>query len=104
MKPKVFFNDECSLCNMEINHYKKKITHIEFNGIHSITNLGVQINKSPKQLIRRLHVKKDNKILIGVDAFIYIWSQMPGFVILSRIIKIPIIYQFSKLIYEIFLS
>ena len=100
MTNKVFYNDECSLCRIEINHYKKKCTSIEWKKINKISNLSNEINKSPKELIRRLHVKTDNEILIGVDAFIFIWSQIPSYNFLSKVIKTPIIYSLSFYLYE----
>ena len=34
MLPKVFYNDECSVCNIEIDHYKKNVQLL--NGLGSI--------------------------------------------------------------------
>ena len=101
MLPKVFYNDECSVCNIEIDHYKKRCTSIEWVGIHQAHNIKKYINKTPKEIIRRLHLKKNDEILIGVDAFIYIWSQIPKYKILSIFVKFPIIYHLSKILYEI---
>lgn len=97
MLPKVFYNDQCSICKIEINHYKKKCKTIEWKSIDD--NLG--INKTQKQLIRRLHLQINNEILIGVDAFIYIWSKIPSYKFISKIIKLPIVYQIAVFFYEI---
>ena len=43
----------------------------------------------------------NDEILIGIDAFIFIWSKIPKYIILSKLLKLPIIYQFSFIIYEI---
>ena len=101
MKPIIFYNDKCSICNYEINHYKKNCHNIDWNGIHDTKDLLNIIDKTPKQLVRRLHLIKDNKIYEGVDAFAYIWPQIPNYRILSKIIKLPIIYILSKFFYEI---
>ena len=101
MKPKVYYNDECSICRIEINHYKKICNSIEWMGIHKNKDILFKIEKSPKQLIRRLHVKINNKLLIGVDAFIFIWSEIPKYKFLSKIVKLPIIYHFAIIFYEI---
>ena len=69
--------------------------------IHKNTNTHNEINKTKKQMIRRLHLKKNNEILIGVDVFIYIWSQIPAYKFLSKLIELPIIYQFSNIFYEV---
>ena len=60
-----------------------------------------EINKNSKQLLRRLHVKINDEILVGVDAFIYIWSKIPKYKFLSTLIKLPIFYQLSIILYEI---
>ncbi len=103
MLPKVYYNDECAICKLEINHYKKICDSINWQGIHKINDLKQEINKTPAQIIRRLHVKKDDNILIGVDAFIFIWSKIPRYKSLSKIVKLPLIYFMAKILYE-FLS
>ena len=100
MLPKVFYNDECKICSLEINHYKKKCNLIEWKGIHKDNDTLKSIDKTNKQLIRRLHLEIDNEILVGVDAFIFIWSQIPAYKLLSKIIKLPIIYQIALAVYE----
>ena len=101
MLPKVYYNDECSICNLEINHYKKKCNSIEWTPIHKITNIQKKINKTPKQIIRRIHVNANNNFLVGIDAFIFIWSHIPKYKFLSKFVKLPIVYHFAVLIYEI---
>ena len=98
MKPKVYYNKKCSICRIEINHYKKICTSIDWIDINSdSTN---EILKSKNQILRRIHVKNNNKILIGVDAFIFIWATLPKYRILSKIIKLPVIYQIAFIGYE----
>ena len=101
MPPKVFYNNECMICNIEINHYKKKCNSIEWRGIFNIKNIKNEINITPKQLARRLHVKNNDELLIGVDAFIFIWSYIPRYKFLSKLLKIPVIYFFANIFYEI---
>ena len=101
MKPQVFYNDECIICRFEINHYKKKSVSLEWKGIHSIKKIENIINKKPSQLIRRLHVKDEDKILVGIDAFIYIWSKISGYKYLSKIIRFPFFYYLALVVYEI---
>ena len=101
MKPKVYFNDQCSICKIEINHYKSKCDAIEWKDIHNINNIHNEINKEPKQLIRRLHVFNDGELIVGVDAMIFIWSKIQGYKYLSTWFKIPIIYHMAFISYEI---
>ena len=101
MKPKVYFNEKCSICRIEINHYKKKCDSIEWVNINTNDNFINETKKNKNQLLRKIHLKDNEKILIGIDAFIFIWSKIPQYKILSRLLKLPIIYHLSFIVYEI---
>ena len=67
---KVLFNDSCSICSKEINHYKSidnDINWIDINDLEVSTKLS---GKSHKDLLRRLHDVKDTEVYSGVDAFV----------------------------------
>ena len=101
MKPKAYYNEKCSICRIEINHYKKickTIDWIDINNNHELNNKGL---KNKNQILRRMHVQNDDKILIGIDAFIFIWSKIPKYRILSKLLKFPVVYQLSFVAYEI---
>ena len=57
---------------------------------------------SAKNLLRRLHVKKKDKIYQGVDAFIELWSEIPRYRFLAFLVRKPLIYQLAWFLYEIF--
>lgn len=101
MKPKVFYNNKCSICNIEINHYKKKCNTIEWVDINKSNEIQNETSKYKNKLLRRIHVEKNGKILIGIDAFIFIWSIIPQYKILSKLLKLPIIYHLAFIGYEI---
>ena len=87
----VLFNEECGICNFEINHYKKK-SNLKFENCSQLGD----------KYLKQLHIKfQDNSELVGVDAFIYVWENTNGFRLLSRIIKVPIIYVISKIAYKV---
>ena len=64
MPIKVFFNDSCKVCRLEINHYKK-ISNSDLEWVDITNNKEAQIitSKTPSELLRRLHVIEDGKIL-----------------------------------------
>ena len=101
MSPKVYYNDECSICRFEINHYKKKCDIIEWVDITSNPDSIKNLTQTKNQILRRIHVKNNEKILVGVDAFIFIWSKIPQYNILSKLLKLPIIYQVAFIGYEL---
>lgn len=101
MKPIVYFNEKCSICRIEINHYKKNCDSIEWLDINTNDNAIKDIKKNKNQLLRRIHLKNNDNTLIGLDAFIFIWSEIPRYRILSRLLKLPILYQLAFIAYEI---
>ena len=99
---KVYFNDSCNICRMEINHYKK-IANSDLEWI-DITNNDEAIkitSKSQKELLRRLHVMNDGEVIGGAKAFIIIWSKIPKYKILSKIFSIKPLFIIFHYIYEI---
>ena len=99
---KVYFNDSCNICRMEINHYKK-IANSDLEWI-DITNNDEAIkitSKSQKELLRRLHVINDGEVIGGARAFIIIWSKIPKYKILSKIFSIKPLFIIFHYIYEI---
>jgi len=58
--------------------------------------------KNAKELLRRLHTVKNNKVYSGVDAFIEMWSEIPRYSFMAKIIRKPLIYQVSWFLYEVF--
>ena len=98
MKPKVYFNDECSICRFEINHYKKNCSLIEWLDIN---NAVIDLPKTRNQILRRIHLQSNDEILVGVDVFIFIWSKIPKYKYLSKLLRLPIIYQIAFISYEL---
>ena len=99
---KVYFNDSCNICRMEINHYKK-IANSDLEWI-DITNNDEAIkitSKSQKELLRRLQVINDGEVIGGAKAFIIIWSKIPKYKILSKIFSIKPLFIIFHYLYEI---
>ena len=102
MVTKVFYNQSCSICRAEINHYKKQ--NIEEIDWVDITNNDVaekETLKDDKTLLRRLHVKKDGKIFSGAKAFLLIWKNIPKYKFLYLILRLPLIFQIFSITYEV---
>ena len=99
---KVFFNESCNICRTEINHYKKINKTINWTDVITDSNAFNETNMSKKELIRRLHIKKENRVFSGLDAFLIVWGEIPRYRVLSKFIGIPLIYHIAWLIYEFF--
>ena len=98
--PRVYFNNSCSVCRMEINHYKKFNEKLGWIDVTNNKEAQKETAKSSAELIRRLHVKQDGKIYQGIDAFLIVWSRLPKYRWLYKLVKTPGIYHASYIAYE----
>ena len=101
MTIKVFFNNSCNVCRLEINHYKK----ISDNNLEwvDITNNQQAVNltsKSKEELLRRLHVIDNGEVIGGAKAFIIIWSKIPKYNFLAKILKFKPLFILFHYAYE----
>ena len=102
---KVFYDGKCGLCSKEINYYIKIAPPNIFEWLDIANNPGdlKKIKVSQYDALMFLHAKDENlKLKIGVDAFILIWSKLKYWRFLSLIIKLPLIYQCTKIVYRTF--
>ena len=99
---KVFFNNSCKICRSEINLYKKEnIKDIDWIDITNNADAEKETSRNDKELLRRLHVKEDGRIIQGAEAFLYVWKKIPKYKFLYKIFKLPIIFTIFKYGYEI---
>ena len=99
---KVFFNNSCNICRVEINHYKKhsddKIRWIDVTDNKEAQNI---TSKSYRELLRRMHVIQDGKVIDGAESFLIIWKNIPKYNFLYKIFKIKPLFFFLNIFYEI---
>ncbi|MCP4596286.1 thiol-disulfide oxidoreductase DCC family protein [Neptuniibacter sp.] len=89
-KPIVFYDGSCPLCKKEISHYIKldKAENLIWCDISNDVALLDYYGISYDQAMKRLHaVSYEGKIVIGVDAFLMLWLQLPYYRYLSRTLK-----------------
>ena len=102
---KVFYDGKCGLCSKEINYYIKIAPKNVFDWFDIATKPSdlkhIQVSQHDPFMLLHAQDKKLN-LKIGVDAFILIWSQLKYWNILAVIVKLPIINQLTKLIYNYF--
>ena len=77
---KVYFNNSCKICKAEIDLYKKeKIQEIEWIDITNNELAKKETSRNSKELLRRLHVKENEKVIEGAEAFLALWKKMPKY-------------------------
>ena len=98
---KVFFNNSCKICKAEIDLYKKeKIQEIEWIDITNNELAKKETSRNGKELLRRLHVKENEKVIEGAEAFLALWKKMPKYKFLYNFFKLPIIFNLFSFCYE----
>ena len=99
---KVFFNNSCSICRFEINHYKKVAdSNLEWIDITNNNEALKLTSKSQKELLRRLHVIDDGRVIGGAKAFVLIWSKIPKYNFLAKIFSIKPLFILFHYGYEV---
>jgi predicted DCC family thiol-disulfide oxidoreductase YuxK len=99
---KVYFNNSCKICKAEIDLYKKeRIQEIDWIDITDNNLAEKETFRNSKELLRRLHVKDENKVYEGAKAFLVLWKKIPKYSFLYRFLKLPIIFNLFSFGYEI---
>jgi predicted DCC family thiol-disulfide oxidoreductase YuxK len=99
---KVYFNNSCNICRAEINLYKKQnIKDIEWIDITDNKSAELETQKNDKTLLRRLHIKDGEKVIVGAEAFLLVWKKIPKYKFLYTFFKMPIIFTLFSYFYEI---
>ena len=102
MAIKVFFNNSCNICRLEINHYKKIAeSNLEWIDITNNDEALKLTSKSQEELLRRLHVIDDGKVIEGAEAFVVLWSKIPKYNFLSKIFSFKPLFVLFHYIYEL---
>ena len=99
---KVFFNNSCNICRAEINHYKKHSdSNLEWVDVTDNQDAQQLTSKSYKDLLRRMHVIQDGKVIDGAESFLIIWKNIPKYNFLYKIFRIKPLFFFLNIFYEI---
>ena len=101
MKVKVYYNNSCNVCRLEINHYKKIADkNLEWIDITSNTQALKETSKSSAELLRRLHVIENGEVIGGAKAFVIIWSKIPKYKFLAKIFSFKPLFILFHYLYE----
>lgn len=104
-KIRILYDGNCIVCSTEILYYKRidKKNQIEIIDISDSNFNAKNFNLDPKEVDLKLHViDEDNKLYIGVDAFIKIWSLFPQWKPVGKIASLPGIKQLFEVGYFCF--
>ena len=104
-KVTVLYNDQCPVCSIEIEHYRglslRHALHLDFEPLSVPGPVYTALGLTLENAKRRLHVRdRHGEVAIGVDAFLVIWRELPGYRLLAKVVQAPGIYHFANLIYN----
>ena len=98
---KVFFNNSCNICRAEINHYKKHSDNsVEWIDVTTNEEAQKVTSKSYKELLRRMHVIQDGRVIDGAESFLIIWKNVPKYNFLYKVFKIKPLFFILNVFYE----
>jgi len=99
---KVFFNNSCNICRTEINLYKKHCDDsIKWVDVTDNQEAQKATSRSYRDLLRRMHVIQDGKVIDGAESFLIIWKNIPKYNFLYKIFKKKPLFFFLNIFYEI---
>lgn len=87
--PVVLFDGQCPLCSREIAHYRRRrgADRIEWIDITAPANDPAALGVSRAQALARFHVRAaDGRWHTGAAGFVHLWSQLPAYRWLARLV------------------
>ena len=102
----VLYNAECAVCRFEITQYERysedKSLSIGFEDLNR-TDLNPW-GLTQDQAARRLYLRKDGALLSGIPAFLVLWSDMPRYRWLARLVGLPGVRTLASWVYDYVLA
>ena len=101
----VFYDGKCGLCSKEIKYYQSVADDKLFKWFDIANNPEhlISINIPQKDALLYLHASdENNKLFVGVDAFLLIWKNIKYWKLLYFFVSIPVIKQLAILLYKKF--
>ena len=104
-KSTILYNDKCPVCSFEIEHYRNLCSKggidLDFEKISADGPVLVASKLTVEDAKKRLHfLTADGRVLVGLDAFLALWAEMPGYRVLGRVVSVPGIYHLACLLYD----
>ena len=98
----VIYNGSCPICSREIHMYRDRVAAsggaLGFADLNEVDLAAYGL--TPDMAARRLYVMRGGELISGVDAFLHLWRETPGFGGLARLIGLPGIRQVADAVYE----
>ena len=87
---------------MSVNSLGKDSDQLNLRLVYENNELAKkETSRNSKELLRRLHVKENEKVIEGAEAFLVLWKKMPKFKFLYNFFRLPIIFNLFSFGYEV---
>ena len=101
----MYFNGECPVCSAEMSHYAALCADsqksLQFIDAMQRPNDFAQCGLRREHLERRVYLKDSKgRIVSGLPALVELWSRMPQYRWLARVMKVPVIEPLSNGFYD----
>lgn len=98
----VIYNGACPICSREIGVYRREAEAcglpLSFRDIPEADLAAWGL--TPDTAARRFHVARDGRLHAGLDAFLILWSALPRWRWLARVLRLPGLRQAAALLYD----
>ncbi|MES3036449.1 MAG: DUF393 domain-containing protein, partial [Bdellovibrionota bacterium] len=103
-KAKIFVDGNCIVCDYEVSHYKRLAPQaFELVDISDPQFQAQNFGLTPEAVQQRMHLITPNGMVVtGIEAFSYIWSQIPKYKFAAQLINWPLINGAAKIGYNLF--
>ena len=102
MTTRILFNADCPVCNAEICHYRdyaaRRGIQLGFDDLNTVDPETYGITRD--QAAKRLYVLHDGEIISGIPAFLIIWSLLPRYRWLGKLVNLPLIRHIAIFVYD----
>src|SRR6185436_10478394 len=101
----MYYNGECPVCSAEMNHYAALCASSQ-KSLQFIDAMRRPEDFAPWRLHRehferRVYLKDSNgRILSGLPALVELWSRLPQYRWLARVMELPVVKPVSNAIYD----
>lgn len=101
----IYYNGECPVCNAEMSHYARLCADsqesLRFIDAMQRPNEFAECGLRREHLERRVYLKDSKgRISSGLPALIELWSRMPQYRWLARVLTVPVISAASNALYD----
>lgn len=98
----VLYNDTCPICSREVALYRREAettgAAIDFAGLGDFDLAAHGLDR--EAAARALHVIRNGERLAGLDAFIALWSALPRWTWLARLVDRPVLRPLARVVYD----